>query len=248
MFQVAETRVLSRSWFPLFRRFLGGTNWMYDICRFSGTRDLRCIFDVGANVGNLTLELTAFFPVAEIHAFEPITTTFVELKRRTRHRSPVHCHQLALADKPGEFEIVLQPCSGLNSLRYLADGSSDPGCRERIRVSTVSDFCAEAGIAELDVLKIDTQGCDLAVLRGAARLLHAAAVPFLFVEASFTKDDATNQDFSPQHEFVTDLGYRACGVYDQLNFGPHLSLLGCFNVLYLHPEAMRQRFPSFPRA
>lgn len=216
---------------------------MYDVCRYSGTRDLRLIFDVGANVGNLTLELARFFPNAEIFAFEPVAETFVELTQNVRGRKRIHPRRLALADAPAEHEIVLQSCSGLNSLRFSKDPARS-GPTERVTASTVDLICAEIGIHQIDILKVDAQGFDLAVLKGATSLLRAAAIPYLLVEASFTGGDVTNQEFAPQHEFVTELGYVACGIYDQLNYGPRLSYLGCFNLLYLHPAAIKVRFPD----
>ena len=238
-----ETGLVSRRWFPLFRRLLGGRHWMYDACRFSGTRDFRVLFDVGANVGNISREMTRFFPRAEIHAFEPITATFDELKKNCAASHRVHAHRLALADVPGEAVVAIQPSSDLNSLHFQA-AHSGAAASEKVEISTVDQFCARNGIDQVDILKVDAQGYDLAVLRGAKGLLRAGAVPFLLGEASFTRGDPTNQEFAPMHEYLTDAGYRACGIYDQLNHGPRLRYLACFNLLYVHPGGLSRRFPT----
>ncbi|MBK9990055.1 MAG: FkbM family methyltransferase [Verrucomicrobia bacterium] len=54
-------------------------------------------------------------------------------------------------------------------------------------------FCTEHGVNQIDILKIDAQGYDLAVLRGGERLLRDEVIPFIIVEASILTGDTTNQ-------------------------------------------------------
>ncbi len=240
--QATETWLLSRPAFPLLRRAFGGRNWCYDACRFSGTRDFRCVFDVGANVGHVAREFRRFFPSADIHAFEPVAATHAELAARCGRDARLHAHRLALSDHAGSVRLRLQGASELNSLHYQATGGAEPG--EEVEVTTLDAFCGAHRIDAIDLLKVDAQGCDLQVLHGGAAMLRDGRIPFVLVEASFTPDDVTNQPFAPLHDFATGLGFRACGVYDQLNYGPRWSYLGCFNLLYVQPEALRRRFPA----
>jgi FkbM family methyltransferase len=48
--------------------------------------------------------------------------------------------------------------------------------------TTVDDFCSQRGITSIDVLKIDTEGHELAVLNGAMQMLSSGAVRFVFLE------------------------------------------------------------------
>jgi FkbM family methyltransferase len=51
-----------------------------------------------------------------------------------------------------------------------------------VSVRTIDDFCAEQAIAEIDLLKIDTEGYDLQVLEGARSLLTRGRVRFVYSE------------------------------------------------------------------
>jgi FkbM family methyltransferase len=238
----AESFFLSRSWFPLMRRGFAARNWCYDACRFAGTREFRRIVDVGANVGHVTRDLARFFPSAEIHAFEPIAATYEKLVATIAGNPRLHPHRLALSDAPGEAHLQLHEASELNSLHFQAAAAG--GGRERIDITTLDRFCAQHGIADIDLLKVDAQGFDLNVLQGSSALLGAERVPFIVAEGSFTPGDTTNQYFAPLHAFLTDRGYRVSGIYDQLNYGPRWEYLGCFNLLWTHPAARERRFPS----
>lgn len=241
--EATQSFLLSRSWFPLYNRFMGGRDWCYDACRFAGTRDFRSAFDVGAHVGEITLHLARFFPQAEIHAFEPIAATHAELTRALAGRPRLHAHALALSDAPGEMRVQVQSESTLNSLVFAA-GDEAASSGEIVRIDTAAAFCARHGLTSLDILKVDAQGYDLAVLRGAETLLRAGRVPFVVTEAGLQPEDKTNQPFFPLHDYMTGLGYQLAGIYDQLSYGPRLRYLGCFNLLYLHPAALEARFST----
>ena len=192
----SERALLSQTWFPLFTRFLGGRNWIYDVCRIAGTRDFRLAFDVGASIGNVARNLARFFPNADIHAFEPITATYEELRRHSAANQRIKPHRLALADAEGEARLELQAHSDLNSLHFRVN-SDDPMVGEHVEITTVDKFCFNHGIDHIDILKVDAQGYDLAVLRGAAGLLSYGRIPFVLGEASLTAGDPTNQEFTP---------------------------------------------------
>ncbi len=162
----SERALLSQTWFPLFTRFLGGRNWIYDVCRIAGTRDFRLAFDVGASIGNVARNLARFFPNADIHAFEPVTATYEELRRLTAGNSRIMPHRLALADAEGEAQLALQAHSDLNSLHFRAN-SDDRTVGERVEITTVDKFCSTHGIDHLDILKVDAQG--YRIPRGLAR-------------------------------------------------------------------------------
>ena len=112
--------LLGRPWFPLFRRFRGSRDWRYGGCRFAGTRDFLTKFDVSAKICTVPLELARFFPAAAIHAFEPMTTVFAELRRKCAATPRVTAQRLALSDAAGDAFLDPQSCSELNSLDRTA--------------------------------------------------------------------------------------------------------------------------------
>jgi FkbM family methyltransferase len=238
-------RLLRARWFPLFRTFLSRRHWVYDVCRFAGTRDFRIVFDVGANVGQTALYVRGFFPHADIHSFEPVSDTFRQLEDNLRSWPNLHAHRLALGRAPESREIVLQDCSELNSLAFTpGPGPAATGRVERIEIGTLDQFCEARGLDGIDILKTDAQARDVDVLAGAERLISSAKIPFIYTEVTFQPDDTTNTTYAAINEYLSPRGWRLAGIYEQNGCGPRSSWLGYSNALFVHPEALRRRFPT----
>jgi FkbM family methyltransferase len=174
------------------------------------------IFDVGANVGQTIQRLRPLFPLAEIHSFEPVPSTYAQLRTNTLHDPRVHCHELALADRAGELWVPLSESSDQNSLVPALHGTGrSQGPTVRLALETAAQFCAQHNIRHIDLLKIDVEGFELSVLRGAAPLLDAKAVDFLVVEAGLMPG---NPRFTPLPVLIDSLrpyGFWLVGVYEQ---------------------------------
>jgi hypothetical protein len=57
------------------------------------------IVESGAHDGNTTVEMASFWPKSTIHAFEPVSSAAVEVRRKVAvFGERVHCHQVALGD------------------------------------------------------------------------------------------------------------------------------------------------------
>ncbi len=182
----------------------------------------RVIFDVGANVGQTVARLRPLFPAATIHSFEPVPATFTALQTKTRGDANVHCHALALADRAGETWIQLHESSDQNSLVPELSGTTGAnGPKVRLELDTLAAFCARNGITRIDLLKIDVEGFEMAVLQGAAPLLAAGAIDYLVIEAGLMPG---NPRFTPLPELIDRLrphGFWLIGVYEQ--YGSHYS-------------------------
>lgn len=231
----ARTWLYSRRWFPLLATHARGTDWLYDLCRLRGSREARVLFDVGANVGQTSRHLLRYFPGAEIHAFELAGATAAELARNLAAYPSVHVHHLALSAQPGRARCRLHSCSEVNSLVFTTS-EAGPGTEE-VEISTVDVFCAAQGISRIDALKIDAQGSDLDVLRGAEAMLADGRIGSVYVEAGFSSHKADLQPFAPLDAHLTARGFTLAGLYEQFWLGPALS---SFNALYVHPSVFLQ--------
>jgi FkbM family methyltransferase len=124
--------------------------------------------DVGANVGGYALLLGQWVrPGGRVYAFEPAPDAFDGLSRHVRLNGlsdvvvPV---RVAAAGATGTGRLAADGISGAN--RLTGEGDAVP-------TVTLDDFCAREGIRPT-VIKIDVEGAELEVLRGARETIRAA--------------------------------------------------------------------------
>ena len=140
--------------------------------------DTPVIFDVGANVGNYSLALRAQFPKATIYAFEPVKKTFEILANNVDGKN-IKTHNLGFSDKAGTgklFNIVNSEDTEIASLYEdvfsgIFQSSAEVTSTEFV-METLDSFCSANHILSVDFLKIDVEGHELFVLRGAEKLIE----------------------------------------------------------------------------
>ena len=161
-----------------------GYDWLLDVERLGqlwGRRNAT-FFDVGANDGTISLRILERFPAAEIHAFEPHPVVFGTLSLLGSRRG-IRCHHVALSDAEGTATLHAPAYDKLSSLLPNAPAFRGvPTTTFEVRTTTIDAFCEAHGIEQIDVLKIDVEGFDCAVIRGASRMLTAGAISFVYVE------------------------------------------------------------------
>ena len=126
------------------------------------------VVDVGAHVGVYTQYLAQLVgPRGHVHAFEPSPVNYARLAAAVRGVGNVTAVQAAAGERPGTTDLFL-------STRYNVDHRTfDTGeGRPSIEVRVVSlDAYFPAG-ARIDLVKIDVQGAECAVVRGADRIIR----------------------------------------------------------------------------
>ena len=154
-----------------------------------GSDDPVCL-DIGANEGQTIRMLQRAFQRPMIHAFEPSSAVFQKLKTQW-FRCPVSFHSFAFGETITQRAFINYRKSVLSSLlpldsngrNYFRD--TDVVGREIVDVKTVDGFITQHRLSTVDLLKIDTQGFDLAVLRGSADALTGGIVKTVLVELNF---------------------------------------------------------------
>ena len=150
-----------------------------------------CVIDVGANHGQYGCQLRDIGYKGWIVSFEPVRGPFEDLSRCAAARPPWRVFQYALGTKDGQAEINVIENDELTSFfTPLGPSKTLPDNRvsrretvEVRRLDTIFDECVTGIAARRFYLKIDTQGFDLEVLRGADGIL--AKILGMQTEVSF---------------------------------------------------------------
>lgn len=173
------------------------------------------IFDVGANIGQSIDHYRALFPDACIHSFEPNPPTFARLTERYGEADGINLHPIALADRSGESRFHVTRLSEMSSLlepegwlRQMSPGGKYDFSTISVPLDTLDQFCAGRGIDYIDILKIDVQGAELQVLRGAARMLAGGRIGMLYLEANLAETYVGQTTLAGMLNYLEPVGYR----------------------------------------
>ena len=217
-----------------------------DIARLNRAwgRSVNTFFDVGANVGQTTREALRRFPGARVYAFEPHPVSFHELAAINEAR--LSAHQVALGERSGNATLYQYGEAGdgslINSLVADARFPTRFGYRPKKEVDvpclTLDDFCLEHGIDNVDVLKLDTEGSELAVLKGAERMLASGRCSYVYTEFNELqpRPGVTGGALIPISDLLARFGLRYVTTYTDFilpNGGMHV----CANALFALPPA-----------
>ncbi|MBI5469877.1 FkbM family methyltransferase [Candidatus Kaiserbacteria bacterium] len=138
----------------------------------------KIIFDVGANDGVYTKQMREAGSDAIIHAFEPVSSTYRDLYNNVKDDRRVIPVNVGLSDKSGAATIHI--CSDDNVISGLHDDSgskiSNYDRSEEVVLTTIDEYCAKNNIDHIDLLKIDTEGHDLFVIKGAEEMLRRGKI------------------------------------------------------------------------
>lgn len=238
--------LLERRGYVLWKRdfFRFGISPFVDMARLNAPwgRSLDVLFDVGANVGQFAREARRELPRTKIYSFEPHPRSFEKLSQS----GPVDLidrHCLALSNIAGEVVLYEYSNEGdgshINSLVPDARFPARFGYTGRpIKVisATLDGFCAGESIDRIDFLKIDVEGAELSVLKGAAGMLARGKILAIYFEFNDIEPmpGATGGSLLPIARYLGEFGLQyACTYTDFLLHGDQLHVVA--NALFVLP-------------
>ena len=161
--------------------------------------DAPVVLDVGAHVGQSNRLFRRLFPRATIWSFEPDPESYAALSDAIDPAQPGGTVRVALADRDGTATFHRNPIGHTSSLLARSETSRDsidlararaegrptalPVERIEVPVRRLDGWCAERGVTAVDLLKVDVQGAEVAVLAGTEGVLPATVT--VAVEISF---------------------------------------------------------------
>ncbi len=201
-------------------RGFGKKSILDDLNRLSEGR-VRSIFDVGANVGDLAQEFADTFPTARIDAFEPHPEVSAGLHRRFEANRDITVVQSAVGETISTHELHCFSNSAVNSLypitaaaHRLMDSEVTTLPSISVPVTTIDAHMKKFDIDHLDILKIDAQGHELAVLKGAEEALRDKRISFIVAELNFVPVYKGQSYFSQVAHYLHERGYELFDLYN----------------------------------
>lgn len=167
------------------------------------------IFDIGGNIGQTAMMMAKQAGQdGYVYSFEPFPATYnnfeynLELNPSIKNISPV---KIAFGSVPGSLQMYAD-CETNSGANRMLPGSLQAENTETVPVTSIDKFMGENAISRLDFIKIDVEGFEMEVLKGAYATLKKYK-PRLFVEL----DDANlkNQGSSAAGvcSYLAELGY-----------------------------------------
>lgn len=153
--------------------------------------------DVGAYIGVISLAMARFGPSNHaVHSFEADDLNCERLRLNVSGASgaSILTYNTAVGNQVGTAEFTRNQDPGTNHLGVEPDPSVAPARVYTVPVTTLDAFAQKQSIDEMDVLKIDVEGTDLDVLRGAEGLLGDGRIKAIFVEIPLTPENRGNMN------------------------------------------------------
>jgi FkbM family methyltransferase len=175
------------------------------------------LVDVGANVGDTIAAVDAAVPDGSYLCVEPNADNVALLHDNTRAMRSrgvrVVCEEVLCGETTGAVAGVLVENRGNSFLEHRASDATD-SLTDSLPVARLDDLVARnAGFERINVLKIDTEGYDFQVLRGAPRLVSEQK-PALFFEFIPELMRSMGDEPLAMFDFLAAQGYATALAYD----------------------------------
>ncbi|MFL6530949.1 MAG: FkbM family methyltransferase [Chthoniobacterales bacterium] len=217
----------------------------HDIRRLLGDLQRPQIIDVGANAGQWLRSIKTEFPQARVVCYEPDARIFAALQRTAAEFADVECVPCALGRDAGTLTLhrnadsvtssLLQPIVPSHDVPYAS--KLKPVDRAPVEVRTLSDELQRMRIDQVDLLKTDCQGFDLAVLQGGARAIEDGRVRLIATEALFHLEYEGQSWFQETLAWLNARGFSFIGLYDVMHDARGRAIFG--DALFARNDAIR---------
>jgi len=151
--------------------------------------------DIGANIGNHAIFFNKFCPASKVYCFEIEKSIFKILNRnmeRNCAENSFHLSNVGISDESGFVDLCQVDHNNCGITKIVNNDGT------QCIVDTLDNLVE--GIENISLIKIDVEGFELQVIKGATKILINQS-PIIFVELQ------SEQDFSIFNEFISLFGY-----------------------------------------
>jgi FkbM family methyltransferase len=200
------------------KAFRWGMDSMADLRRVIGAGP-HTFLDIGANCGQTAEHLLRAFPASSVHSFEPIPEALEKLRALAARTRGINVLPFALGSAEGTAPFnVAEGTVGSSLLKFTEPGAfgawSIPVREITVQVRRLDRVWPELNLARVDLLKTDTQGFDLEVLKGAGELLNPGTVRSILAEVNFLTYYTGQSKAHDILAFLEAKGYRPVAMYE----------------------------------
>lgn len=171
------------------------------------------IFDVGVNQGQTIRKILKFFPHGNIFGFEPSKICF---EKAIANNFPVNVkiNRSAMGNELGQMKFNEYSWSAMNSFLTRSFGQAKIIDTYDVKVETIDNFCKVNKIEKINLLKSDTEGFELNVLKGAESLLNQSKIHYILIELFFIEHFKGQAEVGEIFSFLKSKGFTLVRFYD----------------------------------
>ncbi len=179
------------------------------------------IFDIGGNIGQTALNIAKYKAgkkqPAQIISFEPYNENYEKLRHNiqlNKHIKNISIENIALGSILKTVKLFKECATNSGGNRVVYDEEENTEGVEEVHQITLDSYIDEKKILKVDLIKIDVEGYELEVLKGAKNTLQKFR-PVLLLE--FDSLNLKKQGSSPEEllNFLKSAGYN----YKDINTG-----------------------------
>jgi FkbM family methyltransferase len=170
------------------------------------------IVDIGANHGTWTREVISHFPEAHYTLLEPQHWLKESFQDILDANPKVQFYPVGAGEKEGSFQFTIVDRDDSCSFRYTEEEAKEAGFEQiEIPVVTLNNLLSESKFPLPDIIKIDAEGLDIEVLKGASDFFGKTEI--FMVEAGVVIKEFDNSFFK-MINFMDENGYRLFEITD----------------------------------
>lgn len=198
-------------------------------------KNITTVFDIGANVGDISLSFLYYFPKLEVYSFEPCLDTYnqlIENIQKAGYSNRSHAYRLGFFDVGKEGNLNVTSFHGANSMIGISEEyhKANPHIEnvkaENIPLIRLDDFVKQNRIKHIDFIKIDVEGVEKQVLL-SGKDTFSNKVDIVVMEISFVRHSRESGEFIQLFQLMHEYGFYPCQIFDIHQNNLELTQIDC---------------------
>ncbi len=179
--------------------------------------ELNHIIDVGANSGQFTRVVSHLYPQARIDTFEPLPDLYPIIEKKFKNNKNITTHNSALGNEDGVIMFNKNKFGHTSSVLEISPKNNHFPKKEndldQINVAIKKlDSVSLLNNSELSLLKLDVQGYELEVLKGAEETIKA--IDYIIIEANLEELYSNQPSFTEMNDYLISKEFELFGMLD----------------------------------